>query len=42
MVVLVAIATGGLTPLRWTFLMSRAEPVENVHDDRASKTLLYT
>lgn len=32
----------GLAPLRWTFRMSRAEPVENVHDDRASKTLLYT
>ena len=35
-------AVPGLTPFWWTFLMSRAEPVENVHDDSASETLLYT
>ena len=32
---------GGLDPVRWTFLMSRAETRENVHDDIASETLLY-
>jgi hypothetical protein len=32
----------GPDPVWWTFRMSRAKPVENVHDDRASKTLLYT
>src|SRR5688500_17612329 len=31
----------GLTAVRWTFRSSRAEPVENVHDDRASKTFRY-
>jgi hypothetical protein len=32
----------GLTPFWWTFLMSRVQPVENVHDDRAHETLIYT
>src|SRR5262249_46319552 len=32
----------GLAPLWWTFQMSRAEPVENVRDDSASKTIVYT
>ena len=31
----------GIDPVRWTFLMSRAETRENVHDDSAFETLLY-
>jgi site-specific recombinase XerD len=31
----------GLDPVRWTFLKSRAETRENVHDDSAFETLLY-
>jgi hypothetical protein len=31
----------GLDPVRWTFLMSRAETRENVQDDSASETLVY-
>src|SRR5437879_8472631 len=33
---------GGLTPFWWTFRMSRAETRENVHDDSAFETLIYT
>ena len=32
----------GVTPFWWTFRMSRAETRENVHDDSASETLIYT
>jgi hypothetical protein len=32
----------GLDPVWWTFLISRAETRENVHDDSASETLVYT
>jgi hypothetical protein len=35
-------SVSGLTPFWWIFPMSRAEPVENVHDDRVSETLIYT
>jgi hypothetical protein len=31
----------GLDSIRWTFLKSRAEPEENVHDASASKAHLY-
>jgi site-specific recombinase XerD len=31
----------GLDPVWWTFLMSRGETRENVHDDSAYETLLY-
>jgi hypothetical protein len=34
-------AAVGLDPVWWTFLRSRAETRENVHDDSASETLLY-